>query len=145
MCGKVLVMGWTAEVTSVRRCQKLPSAPPWTCWLVKAEPFYNTGSTSGITYLRRCKRYCTTAGEREECECERNSSANTLGRARGEGAAPGSRAEIPWYSPERWLSPWRAGECRDPSAAPGGAPARAGGCLKEAVTPREACAGAGSW
>ncbi|GAB0188590.1 EH domain-containing protein 4 [Grus japonensis] len=32
-----------------------------------------------------------------------------------------------------------------PPAAPGGPHTRAGGCLKEAVTPWEACTGAGSW
>lgn len=65
-------------------------------------------------------------------------------RAGEEGAAPCSRAEIPLRLPsaamERWLSPCsprRAQGCRDPHAAPGGAHAGAGGCLKEAVTPRE--------
>lgn len=77
--------------------EKMPEASPSSTMellLVKAEPF-STGSTSVITYLRKCKRHCTTAGEKEECECERNSSADTLGRAEGgAGAAPGSRAGI---------------------------------------------------
>lgn len=52
-------------------CEKMPEASPSSMMdllLVKAEPFSSTGSTSVITYLRKCKRYCTTAGEREECE-----------------------------------------------------------------------------
>lgn len=79
-------------------CEKMPEASPSSTMnllLAKTEPFSNTGSTSVITYLRKCKRYCTTAGGREECECERNSSADAQGRADGEaGAASGSRAEI---------------------------------------------------
>lgn len=42
-------------------------------------------------------------------------------------------------------SPWKAWGCRDPPAAAGGAHARAGGCLKDAVTLREARAGEESW
>lgn len=62
--------------------EKMPEASPSSTMellLVKAEPFSNTGSTCVITYLRKWKRYFTTAGETEECECERNSSADTQG------------------------------------------------------------------
>lgn len=89
-------------------CEKMPEASPSSTMdllLVKAELFHNTGSTSVITYLRKCKRYCRTAREREKCGCERNSSANTQGRAEGgAGAAPGSRTDSPeilWCSPQR--------------------------------------------
>lgn len=52
-------------------CEKKPEASPNSTMdllLARAEPFSNTGSTSVITYLRRGKKYCTSAGGREECE-----------------------------------------------------------------------------
>jgi len=63
LCGKVLVAGWAIGVASVRCCKKLPpylmkpvlagskTDPP----LAKAKPISDSGSSSGITYLRREK------------------------------------------------------------------------------------------
>ncbi|KAJ7402002.1 hypothetical protein BTVI_90403 [Pitangus sulphuratus] len=89
--------------------------------------------------------------ERRVRICERNNSADTkASEEEGEGSAPGARAEIPLQplvqpmvtQADAW-SPWRSmGEQRSTSGEPD---ARAGGCLKEAVTLREACAGAGFW
>lgn len=80
---------------------------------------------------------------------ERNSPADPKVSARGgAGGAPGSRAEIPLQPIVRQLcpcSPWRLkGEQRF-TCSPRRIHARAGGGLKEAVTPWEAHAGAGSW
>ena len=76
--GKVFVAGGATGMASVRSCQKLPlcpiklmpagskTDPP----LAKAEPISNSGSTSGITYLRKGKKsyraVATAAGERSE-------------------------------------------------------------------------------
>ena len=61
--GKVLVAGSTTRVASVRRCQKLPpcliepmpASSKTDPLLAKAEPISNSGSASGITYLRKGK------------------------------------------------------------------------------------------
>ena len=69
--------GGPAEVASVRTCQKLPLCPiePMPAGskmdpqLAKAEPINDSGSASGIIYLRRGKKPCTTetaARERSE-------------------------------------------------------------------------------
>ena len=92
-------------MASVRTCQELPlcpieqmpagsnTDPP----LAKAEPIGDGGSASGITYLRRGEKTCTTAtsaGERSENE--RNNCADTKVSEEGEGGgAPGTGAEIP--------------------------------------------------
>jgi len=67
--------GGAIGVASVRSCEKLPPCliepvpasykmdPP----LAKAKPVSDSGSTSGITYLRRGKNNCgEAAAEREE-------------------------------------------------------------------------------
>ena len=56
-------------MASVRRCQKLPLCPIKSmpagsmtdAPLAKAEPISNSGSASGIPYLRRGKSYCAAA------------------------------------------------------------------------------------
>ena len=65
-------------MASVRSCQKLPPCPiepmpagsKMDLLLAKAEPVSDGGdNTSGVTYLRRGKRWCameTAAGERSE-------------------------------------------------------------------------------
>ena len=84
--------------------------------LAKAKPISNSGSASGITYLRKGKKsyrgVAVAARESGVRRCERNKSADTkVSEEGGGGGAPG---------------------------------AGAGGCPKEAVTPWEARAGAGS-
>jgi len=83
--------------------------------------------------------------------CERNCPADTKVSEVGGGRAPGARAEIPLQPMEKTVvrqavlaahgGPWWS---RYPPAAHGGPHAGAGGCLKEAVTPWGARAGAGS-
>ncbi|CAM9245182.1 unnamed protein product [Bubo scandiacus] len=95
--------------------------------LAKAEPISSSGSTSGITYLRRGKSCCTTAtaaGERNE----RNNSADPkVIEEGGGGGASGTGADSPaahgedhseaGCAPAAHGGPHRS---RDPPAACGG-------------------------
>ncbi|PKU39468.1 protein pxr1-like [Limosa lapponica baueri] len=64
--------------------------------LTKAEPISDSGSASGITYLRWRKNAVQQQPEREVRICERNSPADTKDSEEGAGGgAPGVRAEIP--------------------------------------------------
>ncbi|GAB0204530.1 acid sphingomyelinase-like phosphodiesterase 3b [Grus japonensis] len=64
--------------------------------LAKAKPISNSGSASGITYLRRGETAVATAAREQGVGiCERNSPADTKVSAGGAGGAPGARAEIP--------------------------------------------------
>ena len=67
-----------AGVASLRRDQGIPpcltepvpAGSKMDLPLAKAEPISNSGSASGITYLRRGKSYCTAAiAARERSEC----------------------------------------------------------------------------
>ena len=67
--------------------------------LAKAEPISNSGSASGITYLRKAKEVTgewQLQPERGVRRCERNNSADTkVSEEGGGGGAPGAGAEIP--------------------------------------------------
>lgn len=86
LCGKVLVVeeGDTG-VTPVRSCQKLspclteeiPDGSKTDPGLDKAEPISDSGSTSGINYLRSGKKSYTTAAGREEWEYVRWTALQT--------------------------------------------------------------------
>ncbi|GAB0205849.1 acid sphingomyelinase-like phosphodiesterase 3b [Grus japonensis] len=73
--------------------------------LAKAEPISDSGSTSGITYLRREKNKPVVQQqlERGVRRCERNNSADTKVREEGGGGAPGTRAEIPLQPLEKTM------------------------------------------
>ena len=125
--------------------------------LAKAEPISSSGSASGITYLRRGKK--VTAQQQLQLKrgvriCERNNSGDTKVSEEGEGrGAPGTGAEIPLQPVVKTMvrqavppaAHGRPRWSRYPPAARGGPHAGAGGCPKDAVTPWEARAGAGSW
>ncbi|CAM9267070.1 unnamed protein product [Bubo scandiacus] len=65
--------------------------------LAKAETISNSGSASGIMYLRKEKKKTTQLQlKRRVRMCERNNSADTkISEEGGGGGAPGARAEIP--------------------------------------------------
>ncbi|GAB0183352.1 acid sphingomyelinase-like phosphodiesterase 3b [Grus japonensis] len=67
--------------------------------LAKAEPISDSGSTSGITSLRREKRKKQQflQPERGVRRCERHNSADS--KVSEEGGAPGTGAEIPLQQP----------------------------------------------
>ncbi|GAB0175634.1 hypothetical protein GRJ2_000028600 [Grus japonensis] len=126
--------------------------PPMT----KAEPISDGGSASGVTELRRGKKglLWQQQSRRGVRRCERNNSADTkVSEEGGAGGAPGAGAEIPLQPLEKTmvrqavpLQPMEDdGGAEIPPAAHGGPHTRAGGCLKEAVTPWEAHVGASSW
>lgn len=81
--GKVLVEAGAAVVDSMKRCWKLCprlmevvlAGSKMNPLLVIAEPISYDGSTSVITYLRKCKNCCATASERSENM--RNNSEDT--------------------------------------------------------------------
>jgi len=87
--------------------------------------------------------------------CEKNNSADAkVSEKGGGGGAPGARAESLSLQPVMKTmvrqavpcSPWRSKVEQISTCSPWKGPhARAGGCLKEAVTPWGAHAGAGSW
>jgi len=64
LCGKVLVVGGTIGVASVRSCEKLPpglikpvpAGSKTDLPLAKTRSISDSGSTSGITQLRRGKK-----------------------------------------------------------------------------------------
>ncbi|KAM9590862.1 uncharacterized protein ACIBXB_005912 [Morphnus guianensis] len=123
--------------------------------LPKAEPISNSGSASVIAYLRRGKKLLRNGSRRRGVRiCERNNPADAkVSEEGGGGDAPGARAEIPLHpmvkTMVRQAVPLQLMEVHggadihlqpmeDPHAGAGGFP-------KEAVTPWEARAGAGSW
>ncbi|GAB0182867.1 hypothetical protein GRJ2_000752000 [Grus japonensis] len=75
--------------------------------LAKAKPISNSGSTSGITELRREKKTCsnTSSSQKKGVKiCERNNSADTkVSEERGGGGAPGAGAEIPLQPVEKTM------------------------------------------
>jgi len=131
-------------VASVRSCQKLPPCPtePVPAGsridppLAKAKPISDGGSSSGTTYLRRGEKLQRVRGVRP---CERHNSADTKASEAG-GGTPGARAEIPLQSVEKTMVrqavPLQSVVEQISTCSPlRGLHARAGGCLKEAVTP----------
>ncbi|CAM9264808.1 unnamed protein product, partial [Bubo scandiacus] len=65
--------------------------------LAKAKPISDSGSASGIAYLRRRKKALlqNTSQERAVRICERNYSADIkISEKGGAGGAPGTRAQI---------------------------------------------------
>ncbi|GAB0176179.1 epimerase family protein SDR39U1 [Grus japonensis] len=72
--------------------------------LAKAEPISHSGSTSGITELRRGKIAAQQQPERRVRICERNNPADTkISAEGGGGGAPGTRAEIPLQPLEKTM------------------------------------------
>ncbi|GAB0209107.1 acid sphingomyelinase-like phosphodiesterase 3b [Grus japonensis] len=109
--------------------------------LAKAKPISDSGSASGIMYLRRRGEKKTTEKHQQQPErgvriCERNNSADTKVSEEGEGGgAPGTGAEIPLQPVVKTmvrqavpLQPMEDAEGAEiPSAARGGPHIGAGG------------------
>ncbi|GAB0207612.1 acid sphingomyelinase-like phosphodiesterase 3b [Grus japonensis] len=75
----------------------MPASSKTDLLLAKAEPISDSGSASGITYLRRGKKLLRKLQpERGVRICEKNNSVDTKVSEEGEGGgAPGAGAEIP--------------------------------------------------
>ena len=96
-----------AGLSSVGRCrncphartQPMPASSKWDPPPAKAEPVSDSGSGSGITYLRRGKKVAVAQKlqpERRVRTRERNSPADPQVSEAGQGGGgPGTRTEIP--------------------------------------------------
>ncbi|GAB0186125.1 mitochondrial enolase superfamily member 1 [Grus japonensis] len=85
--------------------EPIPASSKMDLPLAKAEPISDSGSTSGITYLRKGKKLlCNSSWERRVRIHERNNSADTkVSEEGGGGGAPGAGAEIPLQPMEKTM------------------------------------------
>lgn len=143
---KVLVAGWTAEVVSLSRCQKVPlcliepmSPGSKTDLPLETKPSCDDSSDSGIMYFRKGKN-CWEQRLGENCE---NMWERQLWIHEGCEGRDGAGTEqrlpcIPWWASVLHGGPWWSRYLEDPLPDQVGYP-------KESMTPWEDHAGAGSW
>ncbi|GAB0179150.1 acid sphingomyelinase-like phosphodiesterase 3b [Grus japonensis] len=116
----------------------MPAGSKMDLLLAKAESMSDSGSVSGIMYLRRGKKLLQNSSQRRGVRiCERNSPTGTQVSAEGGGGgAPGTEPEIPLQPLEKTmvrqavlLQPVEVhGGAEIPPAALGGPHAGADGC-----------------